>query len=557
MRYWGTPGLLAASCLLATLGLFHALVSPASAVGSTDLFVADPGSNRIIKVDADTGAQQLVSVGGSLVDPSGIAVSASGELIVADPGAFAGGNGGVIRINRTTGVQSTLSSGGSFKDPTGVAIAANGDVLIADLEALGGDGAVIRVNPVTGVQSTVSSGGSFKEPTGVAVAANGDILVADSYSGNRTVFRVNPLTGAQSVVATGAPMVNPTGIAVDAAGRIFVADPGAAGGAGALIKIDSGVQTVISGAGSMQDPTGVVANGEKLLVADQNSFSGLGAILAVSPVNGGQTVVSMANLFTDPFGLALPPDKDSDTVPDYSDNCSASPNPAQEDKDSDGIGDVCDPTDDRPVPPTPPPAAAPPSAPTTSPPAPPASLQPPVLGKTVNVEAVSGVVHVSMPAGSTRALGFEVLTGPRQLPVGSQVDTTRGRVRMVTAAPQAGATQTADFYDGRFKIIQRARHRGLTELVLTGKLRRCRAAASSAARTSKRRRLWGDGKGRFSVRGRRSAATVRGTKWMVEDSCAGTRTRVARGKVTVKDFVRGRKVTVRAGRSYLARNPRR
>jgi hypothetical protein len=68
------------------------------------------------------------------------------------------------------------------------------------------------------------------------------------------------------------------------------------------------------------------------------------------------------------------------------------------------------------------------------------------------------------------------------------------------------------------------------------------------------RRLWGNGKGRFRSRGRRSATTVTGTKWLVEDRCDGTTlTRVARGVVRVRDFKRHRTVTVRARHSYVAR----
>jgi hypothetical protein len=50
------------------------------------------------------------------------------------------------------------------------------------------------------------------------------------------------------------------------------------------------------------------------------------------------------------------------------------------------------------------------------------------------------------------------------------------------------------------------------------------------------RRLWGDGYGRFRTAGRYSAATVRGTRWLVEDRCDGTVTRVKRGQVAVEDF---------------------
>ena len=63
--------------------------------------------------------------------------------------------------------------------------------------------------------------------------------------------------------------------------------------------------------------------------------------------------------------------------------------------------------------------------------------------------------------------------------------------------------------------------------------------------------MWGDGKGSFRTTGKYSAATVRGTKWLVEDSCAGTLTRVTIGVVAVRA---GKKtVLVRAGKKYLAK----
>jgi hypothetical protein len=66
----------------------------------------------------------------------------------------------------------------------------------------------------------------------------------------------------------------------------------------------------------------------------------------------------------------------------------------------------------------------------------------------------------------------------------------------------------------------------------------------------------GDGSGAFRARGQYSAATVRGTKRLVQDSCAGTLTKVAKGVVSVRDNVKRKTVIVKAGRQYLAR-PRR
>jgi archaeosine-15-forming tRNA-guanine transglycosylase len=68
------------------------------------------------------------------------------------------------------------------------------------------------------------------------------------------------------------------------------------------------------------------------------------------------------------------------------------------------------------------------------------------------------------------------------------------------------------------------------------------------------RRLWGrDRGGRFRTHGRHSQATVRGTRWLTVDRCDGTLTKVTRGAVSVRDFVRHRTVLVRSGHSYLAR----
>ena len=85
---------------------------------------------------------------------------------------------------------------------------------------------------------------------------------------------------------------------------------------------------------------------------------------------------------------------------------------------------------------------------------------------------------------------------------------------------------------------------------------RAAAAAPRRPRRPSKRHLWGDGKGAFRTSGKYSSATVRGTKWLVKDSCAGTLTRVVRGTVKVRDKVRRKTVTVRAGKSYLAK-PRR
>jgi hypothetical protein len=68
-----------------------------------------------------------------------------------------------------------------------------------------------------------------------------------------------------------------------------------------------------------------------------------------------------------------------------------------------------------------------------------------------------------------------------------------------------------------------------------------------------RRSLVGDGQGAFRVAGRYATATIHAARWLVRDTCAGTLTRVREGEASVRDKVRHRTVTVRAGQRYTAR----
>jgi len=157
-------------------------------------------------------------------------------------------------------------------------------------------------------------------------------------------------------------------------------------------------------------------------------------------------------------------------------------------------------------------------------------------------------------AGSVNGL----LTEARQVPVGTSVDVRRGRVKMTTAAGR-GKTQNGQFYGGVYVTSQSPRGRlPVTELRLTESLT-CRATRSGRVTTSRARsrRLWGNGRGRFRTRGRRSVATVRGTIWLQKDTCTTTTTTVRRGSVVVKDLVKRRNVVVKAPRRYVARARRR
>jgi hypothetical protein len=176
----------------------------------------------------------------------------------------------------------------------------------------------------------------------------------------------------------------------------------------------------------------------------------------------------------------------------------------------------------------------------------------PVAGKTVNLKVKAGTVRFKLP-GSKH---FVTLTDPKQVPLGTIIDTTNGRVTLTSAADTGGDTQHAWFYRGIFKVGQTKGSKPITSLALAGPKPSCGARASAAAAKKKKpktRRLWGDGSGSFRTQGQFSSATVRGTRWVVIDECRGTLTIVTKGVVAVRDFHRHKTVLVRAGHRYLAR----
>jgi hypothetical protein len=151
------------------------------------------------------------------------------------------------------------------------------------------------------------------------------------------------------------------------------------------------------------------------------------------------------------------------------------------------------------------------------------------------------------------------------VPTGTVIDTRAGTVELKTALDRKGASQTGYFWGSEFEVRQSARGRGMVQLVLRGgDFSHCKTTNKAVARaaTAKRksskkqppRSLWGsDDHGRFQTRGRGSVATVRGTRWLTQDTCAGTLTRVAAGAVAVRDLRGGRTVVVTRGHQHLAR----
>jgi hypothetical protein len=184
----------------------------------------------------------------------------------------------------------------------------------------------------------------------------------------------------------------------------------------------------------------------------------------------------------------------------------------------------------------------------------------PVFGKTANLSRVTGTIIVNTPGPG----GPVTVPGSVQVPINSIIDTSKGAVHLITARNITGGTQAGNFHGGKFKLRQKktkarkghkGRHHQTADLILLGKSVSCPAngTKANAARRRHRGRVWGNARGSFRTVGQNSAATVKGTKWLVQDSCSGTLTRVVRGTVIVQDFVHHKTVIVKKGHKYLAR----
>jgi len=191
----------------------------------------------------------------------------------------------------------------------------------------------------------------------------------------------------------------------------------------------------------------------------------------------------------------------------------------------------------------------------------------PTLGKTFNIEPVSGLVLVYINGH------LVPLTQLTQIPAGVAIDTRHGTLKIITATGGGGGahdaaakTQTGEFSGAVFRLSQQTRGagKGLVTVMLALSAFKgapsqavCKNGAAGDAHAAKTNTkviqlLHASAHGKFRTSGRYSAATVLGTIWTVTARCDGTLTHAIKDEVEVTDFVRHKTIVLHAGQSYLA-----
>ena len=180
---------------------------------------------------------------------------------------------------------------------------------------------------------------------------------------------------------------------------------------------------------------------------------------------------------------------------------------------------------------------------------------PPVPNETVNAAVVSGVVRIKLPGSND----FILLEGPTEIPLGTVIDTTEGRVELVSAKDVQGGTRSAEFFDGVFEVDQeKTKGKGRKAGALTTVLDLVPGVGCGKRQgppaTAKGNGLWGSEKGGgHKTNGNKGSGSTRGTIWFVGDRCDGTTVgKVKEGKIRFRDFEKKETIVLRKGDTYVA-----
>jgi sugar lactone lactonase YvrE len=362
-------------------GIIHTILPPGSAVtgglpltnpggiavdSASNLYIADPGTNQVVRQDI-SGGITVIAGGGSLPPasadggpatdaklnkPEAVALDAAGNLYIAETGANR-----IRKVNLATGIITTVAGNGTagyldninalnaeLNAPGGIAASPTGELWIADT----GNNVIRRLHAQTGAIFTIAgttvagytgdngyaSAATLHAPEGIAVDAVGDVFIADT--GNNAVRKINPVTGVITTVAgngtagfsgddglaTTASLNVPAGVAVDPAGNLYIADSSNArirkvdAATGLIHTIAGSAQTGNSGDGgpatkaTLSQPAGVSMDSDGEIYISDASAAAVRVVSTGNPsalVGPGDSGAPVLNFGSETVGGTTPP----------------------------------------------------------------------------------------------------------------------------------------------------------------------------------------------------------------------------------------------------------
>ncbi|KKL28611.1 hypothetical protein LCGC14_2373400 [marine sediment metagenome] len=285
-------------CLLAIVGFSLCVPTTSYAVDLSpgDIVVSDPTADAVLRVDPRTGGVDVISSGGHLYSPHGIALDAAGNVIAVVDYNNVTEYGKIVHVDVSTGAQTVLAAFGHAANPWYPVVLPDGNILYSDYDS---PASIRRLDITTGGISIVSEGGLLRHSLNMVLA--GQKLFLTDHTGklylvDPRIVSVDLVTGAQAVVSSGDLLHRPYGITSDpATGLLYVADQGFEGlRDGRIIRVDpaTGSQTLVSEGNLLWDPSDLAfdLNGE-LLVTDVRG-NNPSAIVSVDPATGSQSLLA-------------------------------------------------------------------------------------------------------------------------------------------------------------------------------------------------------------------------------------------------------------------------
>jgi sugar lactone lactonase YvrE len=221
-----------------------------------NLYIADSGNNRIVKVAPGGAATVLSTPSLTLDNPTAVAIDGAGNLYIADSG-----NGRVVELS-TQGVASVLDTNSlALATNYGVAVDGLGNVYTTDAT----NNRVLEFPNIGSAHVLSTTGVTLGAAYGVAADGSGNVYVADP--SNSRIVKVSNGVGTVLSVGTLSPTLsNPEDVAVDAPGNVYISDTGN----NRIVEVSSGVATALStGSYTLNTPNcAVVGNAEDLYICD-------------------------------------------------------------------------------------------------------------------------------------------------------------------------------------------------------------------------------------------------------------------------------------------------